>query len=528
MVSQTVILVDNNDKHLGYALKQICHKGQGKRHRAFVTLLFNSKNQVLLQKRKHRLFGGFWDFTAISHPLYVNGRDETYQQASDRALNKEMGINSVPIKNIGAFNYFARDGENCEKEYCAVLTGDWDGQYKQNKKKVYDAKWMDYGKFLKDINKNPDKYTPWAGEVAKLIVNRKSSIVNNNFPSDFKAELERFVREFSKYSKSFFSKKRALVQKYPKLIKKFYEELEDFGSGGKAIRPFLVYLGYKLGTRKDSPLQIMPVCMAIELIHSFLLIHDDIIDKSDTRRNKPTIHKRFELRADKHYGLSQGLVLGDTACLEAFGLITSADFDESIKNILQKKIVDVILETVYGEILDVEYSYKKPNVKDIWLMTELKTARYTFVGPLTIGAFLGGASKLKLSLIEAYALSCGKAFQLQDDILGVFGDEKVIGKSTFSDMRGGKNTLLFYKTRELTKGKELNDLERIWGNPKAGSADLKRVQQIMADSGAKSWCQQEMLGLVDRAKDYVNRITNDKKLQVILSECADFVVYREN
>ena len=137
-MSENLILVDDKDNLLGYASRQTCHTGRGRRHRAFVTLIFDENNRVLLHRRRHKLFDGLWDMTAISHPLRINGQNETYQKASDRALFKEMGIAHVPIEKISAFNYFARDGENCENEYCAILVGHYDGDIKPNKNKVYE------------------------------------------------------------------------------------------------------------------------------------------------------------------------------------------------------------------------------------------------------------------------------------------------------------------------------------------------------------------------------------------------------
>lgn len=159
---QTLLVVDDDNKFLGYAPRGECHSGKGKRHRAFVTLLFDSQNRVLLQKRKHRLFDGLWDLTAISHPLHTDEHDETFQEASDRALSKEMGIESVSIEDIGAFNYFARDKENCENEHCAVLIGYYDGEFKANTEEVYETAKTDFDDFAKDVENNPSKYTPWA------------------------------------------------------------------------------------------------------------------------------------------------------------------------------------------------------------------------------------------------------------------------------------------------------------------------------------------------------------------------------
>ncbi len=514
-----VILVDNWDKKLGYGSLEEAHTGKGKRHRAFVTLLFNDKDQVLLQKRKHRLFDGFWDLTAVSHPLQINGKAESYQLASDRALKKEMGIRHVGVNKVGAFNYFAKDGKYCENEYCAILTGQYGGKFKENAKEVYGTKWVRYYDFIQDVSKNPSLYTPWARETVKIF--------KRNKPSEFLVELETFSREFSRYAKQFFKRKQKLVKKYPALVSRFYREIEDFSSGGKAMRPFLVYLGYKIAGGNDVN-RILPICLAVELIHSFLLIHDDIIDRSNTRRGEQTMHKRFEKGRDAHYGLSQAIVAGDMAFLEAVELINSVDFSEKLKSACLRVLTSVILETAYGEVLDVDYSGQRAGSSEVWQVAQLKTAQYSFVGPLKIGAILTGVGDKQFQVLEEYGLSCGMAFQLKDDTLGVFGDEKTLGKSTLSDMVDGKNTILFYKTRELAKGRDKHDLLRIWGNEKSGTSDLERVRAIIDRSGARDWSQSEMLRLIKQAKQSIGKITKDRKLQNILAQCADFVIGRES
>src|SRR3990170_3842538 len=109
-MSQKLLLVDKNDNLVGFSDFKSAHTGRGKRHRAFVTALFDSKGRILIQKRKHELFDGLWDLTAISHNLRIGGRNESYQEASDRAIFKELGIKHVEISNIGALNFFAKHG----------------------------------------------------------------------------------------------------------------------------------------------------------------------------------------------------------------------------------------------------------------------------------------------------------------------------------------------------------------------------------------------------------------------------------
>ncbi|EKD57444.1 MAG: hypothetical protein ACD_57C00297G0004 [uncultured bacterium] len=272
---------------------------------------------------------------------------------------------------------------------------------------------------------------------------------------------------------------------------------------------------------------ILSIALAYELLHSFLLIHDDIIDESSTRRGRTTIHRRYEKKTSRHYGMSQAIVLGDIACFEALDLVNCSSFTDSQKVACFAKIISTIIETGYGEGLDVEYSNRWTNFNNIRQMTELKTAKYTFVGPLTVGAILGKANKSQIDALSKLGLLIGLAFQIQDDILGVFGKEKVVGKSVLGDLREGKNTLLIHKTKEMLSGKKREELARIWGKKNAGNRDLKRVQKLIINSGALFWAENEKAKLVKSAKVYIKSITRDNDLQSSFSELADFVITRD-
>lgn len=343
----------------------------------------------------------------------------------------------------------------------------------------------------------------------------------------FLPELANFSEKFRKYSKSFFQKKGKPFGSYPPLVGGLYKNLEDFGQGGKALRPFLVYLGYKtFGGRRIK--KIMPICLAYELLHDFLLIHDDIIDKSDVRRGKPTIHKRYEKFFGEHYGQSQAIILGDIACFEALRLINSAPFGEEIARKAWDKIVQTLLETAYGEALDVEYSYKKASLSAIWQVADLKSARYTFVGPLSVGAILAGADDRRLDAIGRFGQSLGLAYQLHDDILGVFQDEKISGKSALSDLSEGKNTVLIYKTRQLVMGRDRSVLAVLWGKRQATERDLETVCAIIKRSGALKWVQDEKQRLASEAQSLIKSQTFDFKLQKLCSQLCEFVITRES
>jgi len=161
MIEQELLLVDKNDNFLGkYAPKSRCHIGTGLHHRAFTILIRNQKGEVLLQKRKHKLWDGFWDLTN-SHPLHKeDGTDETYEEAAQRCLKREWGI-EIPVKKLFGFNYFARFTKFSENEYCAFLVGEHNGEVYPNSEVAYGYKWVPLDELLKDFKIHPQNYTPW-------------------------------------------------------------------------------------------------------------------------------------------------------------------------------------------------------------------------------------------------------------------------------------------------------------------------------------------------------------------------------
>lgn len=164
--SQIILAVDDSGNFLEYIPKEVGHTGEGKRHLAIVVLLQNSKGQVLLQKRKHKIFDNIWDITGATHPLHKeDGTDESLEDATRRCLREEWGIREIgEIRKRGEFNYFAQYGKYCENEHCAMMVGEYDGEISLNPNMGYEYKWMDKQKFLKDIEQNPERYTPWAKE----------------------------------------------------------------------------------------------------------------------------------------------------------------------------------------------------------------------------------------------------------------------------------------------------------------------------------------------------------------------------
>lgn len=170
MDKQIILACDDDGNFLEYIPKEKGHSGEGKRHLAITVLLYNNKGQVLLQRRKHKVFNNIWDFTASTHPLHkADGADESLEETTLRALKHEYDIEGISLKNIGSFNYYAQIGELCENEHCVMMIGEYNGQLKLNKNVGYEYKWVKKEEFLNDIEKNPQNYAPWVIEGAKLI-----------------------------------------------------------------------------------------------------------------------------------------------------------------------------------------------------------------------------------------------------------------------------------------------------------------------------------------------------------------------
>jgi isopentenyl-diphosphate Delta-isomerase len=169
MARQIILAVDDQGKFLDYIPKEEGHKGEGRRHLAICVLLQNSKGEVLLQKRKHKIFDNIWDITGATHPLHKD-KDETLEETTWRCLEEEWGITEkIPLKNLGFFNYFAKYNDTCENEHCAMMIGEYDGEVNLNPDMGYEYKRVSKEEFLKDIKANPKKYTPWARQVSRLL-----------------------------------------------------------------------------------------------------------------------------------------------------------------------------------------------------------------------------------------------------------------------------------------------------------------------------------------------------------------------
>ena len=160
--TQIILGCDDNGNFLEYIPRSLAHTGDGKRHIAISVLILNSNGEVLLQKRKHKIFDNIWDFTASTHPVKTENGHESLEECTLRCLKDEYAIeDEIVLKNLGGFIYFEKYGNFCENEFDYLLVGEYNGDFSLNPDAGYSCKWMEKEAFIKDVKENPKEYAPW-------------------------------------------------------------------------------------------------------------------------------------------------------------------------------------------------------------------------------------------------------------------------------------------------------------------------------------------------------------------------------
>jgi geranylgeranyl diphosphate synthase type I len=226
----------------------------------------------------------------------------------------------------------------------------------------------------------------------------------------------------------------------------------------------------------------------------------------------------------KQYGLSTAILAGDLALSFAEQILTEAPFPQERLRRARSFFDQMKIQVLYGEYLDVLSGYKKEISEDAALqILDLKTARYTVERPLHIGATLAGADIKTLEVLTAYAIPLGQAFQLQDDILGVFGDPKVTGKSSDSDLKEGKMTVLLANALSLASLRQKQILSKAIGNPNSKSSDITKVKQIIINTKALDITKEEIDRLILKAKKALINVKLENNSKDFLLGIADFI-----
>jgi geranylgeranyl diphosphate synthase type I len=297
------------------------------------------------------------------------------------------------------------------------------------------------------------------------------------------------------------------------------ERLIEFSLRGKMIRGCLVHLGWSLGGGGGPQAVAAPATVgaAMELFHSGLLVHDDIMDRDPVRRGQPSIYQQYAAIAAReghtdpgHVGQALGICAGDVACFLAFELITRTRAPApALRGVLELCARELSAVGI-AQMQDVSWGASKSGVEaeDILRMYMHKTGRYSFSLPLMAGAMIADAPEDLRGKLETFGESIGLLFQIRDDELGLFGDERELGKPVGSDVREGKKTLIFSSLMAEAGPEERRRLDGIFGNPRASPADVDYVRGLASSVGIRARMDSITTGLTRKARTSIGAISS--------------------
>ncbi len=326
----------------------------------------------------------------------------------------------------------------------------------------------------------------------------------------------------------FFQDQRRTTSSWGDEASRFVDAAQSTIDGGKRLRARFCLAGWDAvsetrGSSAAPPEATIAAAAALEIFHAAALVHDDIIDNSDTRRGRPASHRRLEqlhAGSDWHgdagaFGRSAGILLGDLLVawsddLLEEGLRTApkvapgvrAQYARMRRDVTIGQYLDIAEESAFTVAPDTEHADRALRV------ASLKSARYSVEQPLLIGAALAGADRPQLEALSAFGHPIGMAFQLRDDVLGVFGDERVTGKPSGDDLREGKRTVLVAYTREAVTVSERRTVDRLIGDPALDATQIRSLQETIVASGALARIEE----LIERYAEEADRALSDAPL----------------
>lgn len=318
------------------------------------------------------------------------------------------------------------------------------------------------------------------------------------------------------------------------IVEEAINEFIRMNSNGKYIRAFLIALGYHATNKSDN--KYLPLSVAYEIFQTAILIHDDFMDEATTRRTKPTIPVHYNEKYESvknqeknHLSNSLSICIGDLGFFYATKIISEEyKNNKNLANILSL-YSQIQMNTVKGQLIDIELpfisKYKKlDNITDNVLeIYKYKTAWYSVIGPYLLGRSISTEEPSKIVKVLE---NLGIAFQIKDDLLGIYQDGSILGKDS-NDISEFKQTILYAYVKD-NKKEYLDELLNYYGKKELTTKDIEAVRHIMTESNAKEYAINKMQELFKKSKQQINKSTIDKKLKDILLGFITYLELREN
>lgn len=307
-------------------------------------------------------------------------------------------------------------------------------------------------------------------------------------------------------------------------IKESLEELKRLSKGGKRVRGYLIKLGQMLYGKDDD--SFVDIAAALEIFQTSILIHDDIIDEADKRRGMDTINYKYK----GHLGIAKGICIGDLGFFISYRIINNANISKELKEEIIKIYSKTLHNTVNGEIVDVELPFKSleyhKNMSEdiIYDIYVNKTAWYTIIGPILIGASSANASLSDKEKLIEMGTNLGIAFQIKDDLLGLYSNENSMGK-TLNDIKEGKQTIIYKYAIDNASKDELEIIKKYYGNVNINNEEGNIIKSLFEKIGARKYAEKLEEEYTNKGVEIINSM--DIQNKELFMDFANYLLKRE-
>ena len=550
LMAEAVIQVSENDQVIGPISKLDSHSGAGEYHRAFSVLLFNSNNELLLQQRSMDkvTFPGVWANSCCSHPLHSDEElDETnamgVKRAAIRKLEQELGISpeSISIDDfvfMTKMRYSSRMNQDwIERELDHILVIQAEVEVNHNPNEVSEVMWVNQDQLemmLLEEREAEEAIAPWFRCIAARVMNPKwwaaigntselealsddlihdMGDVSHMLPNAIGADLITSIKEVKPLvEQRIESSLRA--SRHPRLADAMMHLIEG---GGKRMRATLPWLVAK--AVGDTHSGLLDIGAAIETVHNFTLVHDDIMDDDEVRRGRNAVHIEYDMPT--------AINAGDAMLAIAFErLVQAENLEPHDVAPLVNRIAWMVRRVSEGQQLDIEFE-ERLNVseEDYLEMIEGKTA-VMFLTCAEIGARVSGADDEVIQLMAQWGLSVGLCFQLMDDLIDVLSDSATLGKPAGSDVAQGKRTLMVIHALQQPESEAKEILLKVLGKGEdVAPEDLQAGLNALEELGSIAYAREKAVAYHAEAHECLDRL-GDGPAMVALRELTDFQLAR--
>ena len=550
LMSEAVILVDENDSAIGSASKVSAHYQAGLLHRAFSVLMFDREGRLLLQKRADDkvTFPGVWANSCCSHPLSSDSESELIdasgvKRAAIRKLHQELGISPDDLSLddfhfVTKMMYSARmNADWIEREIDHILLIQADVDIKINQNEVSEIKWVSKQELEQILAGDIDiggEIAPWfrciaervmteewwdsVGNLDRIVKLRDGLIHDMGDVSDMLstatgAGLNTSIMEVKPLVERRISDSLC-ASKHSRLSNAMMHLIEGGGKRLRATLPWLV--GKAVG---DSHSGLLDVGAAIEIVHNFTLVHDDIMDDDDTRRGLNAVHIE--------YGLPTAINAGDAMLAIAFErLVGAKGLAHRDVGAMVNRLAWMVRRVSEGQQLDIEFEDRiAVSESDYFEMIEGKTA-VMFLTCAEVGARMSGADAETIQCMADWGLAVGLCFQLMDDLIDVLSDSDTLGKPAGSDLAQGKRTLMVIHALSQPDSPELDNLKAVLGKGESATqAEIDLGLAALKSIGSVDYARMKAEQYHKKAHSCLDRLRDSPAL-LALRELTDYQLNR--